>query len=58
MVEIARRILQYKEEKGDELYKAGSEAEIQLLDDINGITLRYVTDARQRWNQDTSQIGE
>jgi hypothetical protein len=56
MVEIARRILEYKAVKGDGLYTAGSEEEIQLLDDINGITLRYVTDAQNRWKEDTSQI--
>jgi hypothetical protein len=51
MAQIARRILQYKKEKGASLYGPGFEAEIKLLDDIHRITLTYVTEAQQQWKK-------
>jgi len=55
MVGVAGRILKYKALKGEALYAPGLKAEIELIDDINNIALGYVTEAQNRWKQETTE---
>lgn len=56
MVEIARRILKYKALRGERLHSPALELEVELLEDINKIALRYVTEAQNHWRQDTREL--
>jgi hypothetical protein len=58
MVEIARRILKYKAVRGEALFTPAFEAEIQLVDDINKITLAYVTEAQNHWKEGMKELGD
>jgi hypothetical protein len=58
MTQIARRILQYRGLKGDALDGPGFEAEIQLLNEVNDIAMKHVTEAQHQWIKDKKQPGE